>query len=91
MNNKNLIQELSQGEKICPLRSILGDPGYCFGEVCQFWDENNCAILSLTQTYKLIPKLIENIDILLSDFHIVLEKLTQLLESLAEEENNYYY
>ena len=87
---KDLIKELSQGEKICPLRSVLTEPGYCFGEACAFWDKENkrCAIISISQTQEAIKKLVVIIDEILANMHDVLASLNDLLKELTEE--NYY-
>jgi len=88
MDERELIKELSQGEKICPLRSMLAEPSYCFRENCAFWDEenNNCAILSVCHSYKIIKEIVLAIDELLANMHEVLDNLNNVLKSLAEED-----
>jgi len=86
---KKLLEELSQGEKICPLRSLGAiEPGYCFGEVCAFWDKENkrCAIISIAQTQEVIKKLVVIIDEILANMHEVLANLNELLRELTEED-----
>ena len=86
---KKLIEELSQGEKICPLRSLGSiEPGYCFGEFCAFWDKENkkCAIVSMAQTQEVIKKLVVIIDEILANMHEVLANLNELLRELTEED-----